>query len=51
MIRTGTIDHVLGDHVWCCKAEDTAQKYNDILNSAHNNVPDYFWYGRRPAVS
>ena len=27
MIRVGNIDHGLGDELWCCKAEDAAQKY------------------------
>ena len=38
MIRVGTVDHGLGDHLWCCKAEDTEQKYNTTVHSAHNDV-------------
>ena len=50
MIRVGTIDHGLGDHLWCCKAEDAAQKYNTIIHSAHKDVPDFLWYGRHPGI-
>ena len=50
MVRVGTIYHGLGDHLWCCKAEDAAQKYNAIIHSAHKDVPDFLWYGRRPSI-
>ena len=44
----GQTDHGLGDILWCCKCEDTTQKYNAIVHSAHGEVPDFLWYGRRP---
>ena len=41
MIRVGTIDHGLGDHLWYCKAEDVAQKCNAIIHSARKDVADF----------
>ena len=48
MLRMGQTDHGLGDKLWCCKCEDTTQKYNAIVHSAHGEVPDFLYYGRRP---
>ena len=48
MLRLGTIDHGLGDALWCCKCEDTTQKYNAIVHSAHGDLPDFRWHGQRP---
>ena len=50
MLRLGTIDHGLGEQLWCCKCDDVTQKYNATLHSAHNEVHDYLWYGRRPSA-
>ena len=50
MIRVGTIDHGLGDHLWCCKCEDTTDKYNATVHSAHGEIPDFLWYGARPNI-
>ena len=50
MLRVGTIDHGLGEELWCCKCEDVTQKYNATLHNAHSDIPDYLWYGRRPKV-
>ena len=51
MIRVGTIDHGLGDHLWCLKCEGSTYKYNATVHSAHGDVPDFLWYGVRPAIS
>ena len=48
MLRLGQMYHGLGDFLWCCKCEDTTQKYNAIIHSSHGDIPDYMWYGRRP---
>ena len=48
MIRLRQSNHSLGDRLWCCKSEDTTQKYNTMVHSAHGEVPDFLWYGRRP---
>ena len=48
MLRMGQTDHGLGDILWCCKCEDTTQKYNAIVHSAHGEVPDFLWYGCCP---
>ena len=50
MLRLGRIDHGLGDELWCCKCEDTTQKYNVIVHSGHSDLPDFRWYGQRPQV-
>ena len=50
MLRLGTIDHGLGEQLWCCKCEDLTQKYDATVHSAHNEVPDFLWYGRRPSA-
>ena len=47
MLRIGTVDHGLGDALWCCKCEDVTQKYNAIVHSAHGET---LWYGRKPSV-
>ena len=51
MLRVGQIDHGLGDILWCCKCEDTTQKYNATLHNAIDDLPDFEWYGRRPKAS
>ena len=50
MLQLGTIDHGLGEQLWCCKCEDVTQKYNATIHSAHNDIPDLLWYGRRPSA-
>ena len=50
MLRIGTVDHGLGDILWCCKCEDVTQKYNAIIHSARGECPDTLWYGRKPCV-
>ena len=51
MLRLGTINHGLGDILWCCKFENLTQKYNAIIHSAHGDVPNFRWHGRRPQAS
>ena len=50
MIRVGQFDHGLGPQFWCCKMEDTTQKYNAIVHATTKSSPDFLWYGRRPAI-
>ena len=35
----------------CCKCEVSTQKNNAIIHSAHGDVPDFRWYGRRLQAS
>ena len=51
MIHVGTIDHGLSEQLWCCKCEDSTDKYNTILHSAHGDIPDFMWYGVCPNIS
>jgi hypothetical protein len=50
MLRIGTVDHDLGDKIWCCKCEDVTQKYNATIHTAHNECPDTLWYERKPCA-
>ena len=50
MIRVGTINHGLGEHLWCLKCEDTTSKYNATIYSAINDISDFQWYGTRPSI-
>ena len=50
MIRVGTVDHGLGEQLWCCKAEDKAHKNHTIIHSAHKETFNFLWYESCPAL-
>ena len=50
MLRIDTVDHGLGDDLWCCKYKDVTQKYKDIIHSAHGDSANALWYGRKPCA-
>ena len=43
MLRLGTIDHGLGDILWCYKCEDSTPKYNAIIHSATKTLHGRMW--------
>ena len=51
MIHIRIIYHGLGEQLWCCKCEDSTDKYNTILHSAHGDIPDFMWYVVCPNIS